>query len=58
MKTNPLGVEAAGEGSNVGALTVIMNAVVDALSPLGVTHIDMPATPEKVWPAIRATQRR
>ena len=31
-----------------------MNAVVDALSPLGITHIDMPATPEKVWRAIRA----
>ena len=35
-----------------------MNAVVDALSPLGVTHIDMPATPEKVWRTIRAAHRR
>jgi carbon-monoxide dehydrogenase large subunit len=34
-----------------------MNAVVDALSPLGIAHIDMPATPEKVWGAIRAAQR-
>ena len=57
-KTNPLGVKGAGEAGNVGALAAIMNAVVDALSPLGVTHIDMPATPEKVWRAIRAGQRR
>jgi carbon-monoxide dehydrogenase large subunit len=54
-KTNPLGVKGAGEAGNVGALAAIMNAVVDALSALGVTHIDMPATPEKVWRAIRAT---
>jgi carbon-monoxide dehydrogenase large subunit len=52
-KTNPLGVKGAGEAGNVGALAAIMNAVVDALSPLGITHIDMPATPEKVWRAIR-----
>jgi carbon-monoxide dehydrogenase large subunit len=56
-KTNPLGVKGAGEAGNVGALAAIMNAVVDALSPLGITHIDMPATPEKVWRAIRAAQR-
>jgi aerobic carbon-monoxide dehydrogenase large subunit len=53
-RTNPLGVKGAGEAGNVGALAAIMNAVVDALSPLGVTHIDMPATPENVWRAIRA----
>jgi aerobic carbon-monoxide dehydrogenase large subunit len=53
-KTNPLGVKGAGEAGNVGALSAIMNAVVDALSPLGITHLDMPATPEKVWRAIRA----
>ena len=51
--TNPLGVKGAGEAGNVGALAAIMNAVVDALAPLGVSHIDMPATPEKVWRAIR-----
>ncbi len=48
-RTNPLGVKGAGEVGNVGALAAIMNAVVDALSPLGIAHIDMPATPEKVW---------
>ena len=55
-KTNPLGVKGAGEAGNVGALAAIMNAVIDALAPLGVTHIDMPPTPEKVWQAIRAAR--
>lgn len=50
---NPLGVKGAGEAGNVGGLAAIMNAVVDALAPLGITHIDMPATPEKVWQAIQ-----
>ncbi len=57
-KTNPLGVKGAGEAGNVGALAAIMNAVVDALSPLGIAHLDMPATPEKVWRAIRAAQSK
>jgi carbon-monoxide dehydrogenase large subunit len=57
-KTNPLGVKGAGEAGNVGALAAIMNAVVDALAPLGIAHIDMPATPEKVWRAIRAKRGR
>jgi carbon-monoxide dehydrogenase large subunit len=56
-RTNPLGVKGAGEAGNVGALAAIMNAVVDALSPIGIAHLDMPATPEKVWRAIRAAQR-
>src|SRR5262249_33937330 len=55
-KTNPLGVKGAGEAGNVGALASIMNAVVDALAPLGIAHIDMPATPEKVWRAIRSNR--
>jgi carbon-monoxide dehydrogenase large subunit len=55
-KKNPLGVKGAGEAGNVGALACIMNAVVDALAPLGITHIDMPATPEKVWRAIRTAR--
>jgi aerobic carbon-monoxide dehydrogenase large subunit len=52
--TNPLGVRAGGEGGTTPALAVVVNAIVDALSDLGVTHIDMPATPERVWRAIRA----
>jgi carbon-monoxide dehydrogenase large subunit len=57
-KTNPLGVKGAGEASNVGAIAAIMNAVVDALAPLSIAHLDMPATPGKVWRAIRAAKRR
>ena len=51
--TNPLGVKGAGEGGTVGALPAVVNAVVDALSPFGVRHIDPPLTPETVWRAIR-----
>jgi carbon-monoxide dehydrogenase large subunit len=52
-KTNPLGVKGCGEAGCAGALPSIMNAVVDALSDYGIRHIDMPATPLKVWEAIR-----
>jgi aerobic carbon-monoxide dehydrogenase large subunit len=55
-KTNPLGVKGAGEAGNVGALPAVANALVDALSPLGIRHIEMPATPERIWRAIRAAQ--
>ena len=51
-ETNPLGVKGAGEAGNVGALPAVSNAVVDALSEFGVTHIEMPATSERVWQAI------
>jgi aerobic carbon-monoxide dehydrogenase large subunit len=53
-KTNPLGVKGCGEAGCAGALTSVMNAVVDALSDYGITHIDMPATPFRVWQAIQA----
>ncbi len=52
-KANPLGAKGAGEAGTVGALAVVINAIVDALRPLGIRHIDMPATPERVWRAIR-----
>ena len=51
--TNPMGVKGAGEAGSIGAPPAVMNALVDALAPLGVRHIDMPATPERVWQAIR-----
>lgn len=54
---NPLGVKGVGEAGVVGALPATINAVVDALAPLGVLHIDMPATPERVWRAIRDAPR-
>jgi aerobic carbon-monoxide dehydrogenase large subunit len=52
-KTNPLGVKGAGEAGCVGALPAVANAVVDALSVLGISHIEMPATSERVWRAMR-----
>ena len=51
--TNPLGVKGAGEGGTVGAPGAVIHAILDALAPVGVAHIDMPATPERVWRAIR-----
>jgi carbon-monoxide dehydrogenase large subunit len=51
--TNPLGVKGCGEAGCAGALTSVMNAVADALSVYGIRHIDMPATPAKVWQAIQ-----
>ena len=47
------GEHRAGEAGTVGGLAAVMNAVVDALRPLGVTHLDMPASPERIWAAIR-----
>ena len=51
---NPLGMKGVGESGTVGATAAVQNAVVDALSPFGVRHLDMPLTPERVWRAIRA----
>jgi aerobic carbon-monoxide dehydrogenase large subunit len=56
--TNPLGVRAGGEGGTTPALAVVINAVVDALAEYGVTHIEMPATPERVLRAIHGAQRK
>ncbi len=56
--TNPLGVKGCGEAGCAGSLTSIMNAVVDALSEYGIRHIDMPATPHRVWQAIRAANAK
>ena len=54
-KGNPLGVKGGGEGGTTPALAALTNAVVDALRPLGVTDIQMPATPLRVWQAIQRT---
>jgi aerobic carbon-monoxide dehydrogenase large subunit len=53
-RTNPLGIKGAGEAGAIGAPPAVVNAVVDALAPLGIEHIDMPLTPERLWQAIRA----
>ena len=53
--TNPLGAKGCGEAGCAGALPSVMNALVDALAVLGIRHVDMPATPERVWRAIRSS---
>jgi carbon-monoxide dehydrogenase large subunit len=55
-RVNPLGAKGVGEAGTVGALPALMNAVNDALAPLGVPHLDMPVTPERVWRAIRGAR--
>jgi len=54
---NPLGIKGVGEVGAIGVPPAVINAVLDALAPLGVSHIDMPATPEKVWRAIQEAGR-
>jgi len=51
-KTNPLGIKGAGEAGTVGAPPAVLNAILDALGPKAVHHLDMPATPERVWRAM------
>jgi aerobic carbon-monoxide dehydrogenase large subunit len=55
---NELGVKGAGEAGTVAAPCAAMSAVLDALAPLGVAHLDMPATPERVWQAIREARAK
>jgi carbon-monoxide dehydrogenase large subunit len=56
--TNPLGIRAGGEGGTTPALAVLVNAIADALSDVGVTHVEMPATSQAVWQAIRDAKER
>ena len=51
-KTNPLGIKGAGEAGATGAPPAVIGAILDALRPLGITDIDVPATPNKIWQAI------
>lgn len=55
---NALGIKGAGEAGTIGATPAVVNAVLDALAPLGITHLDMPLTPLKVWQAIQAAKVR
>jgi aerobic carbon-monoxide dehydrogenase large subunit len=55
-KTNPLGIKGAGEAGATGAPPAVVSAILDALKPLGIDHIDMPATPNRVWQAIHAAR--
>jgi carbon-monoxide dehydrogenase large subunit len=54
---NPLGAKGCGEAGAIGSPPAVINAVIDALAPLGVTHIDMPASPERVWRAIQSATK-
>jgi carbon-monoxide dehydrogenase large subunit len=56
--SNVLGVKGCGEAGCAGSLPSVMNALVDALSAYGIRHIDMPATPERVWKAIQEAKSR
>jgi carbon-monoxide dehydrogenase large subunit len=56
-KYNPLGAKGAGEAGTVGAMPVVMNAIMDALAPLGVADVAMPATAENVWRAIQQAKK-
>lgn len=55
---NPLGAKGIGESGSVGAPAAVVNAILDALAPYGVEHLDMPISPEKIWQAIHAADRR
>ena len=57
-KSNPLRIKGGGESGITPALAAVMNAVVDALSVHGIAHIDMPATPSRVWAALQAAARK
>ncbi len=57
-KANPLGVKGAGQAGSIAAPQTVMNAILDALSPLGIAHLDMPATPLHVWEAIQRARKR
>jgi carbon-monoxide dehydrogenase large subunit len=52
-----MGVKGVGETGTIASTPAVINAVIDALAPLGVTHIDMPATPERVWRAIEEARQ-
>ena len=54
---NPLGVKGAGETGTIAATPTVANAVMDALAPFGVTHIDLPLTTERIWKAVKAAKQ-
>jgi len=51
---NPLGAKGIGEAGTIGATPAVQNAIVDAVAHLGIRHIDMPATPQRVWQALQS----
>ncbi|MGH7045781.1 MAG: xanthine dehydrogenase family protein molybdopterin-binding subunit [Stellaceae bacterium] len=57
-RTNPLGIKGAGEAGAIGSPPALVNAICDALASLGIEHIDMPVTPERLWRTIRSAEQR
>jgi carbon-monoxide dehydrogenase large subunit len=55
---NPMGVKGAGETGTIASTAAVANAVLDALAPLGITHIDLPLTPARIWAAVQGTRKR
>jgi len=55
--SNPMGVKGIGEAGTIASTPAVMNAIVDALQPFGVTDIDMPTSPERVWRAMQEAKR-
>jgi carbon-monoxide dehydrogenase large subunit len=55
---NPLGAKGIGESGTIGSTPAVQSAVVDALSHLGIRHVDMPATPQRVWAAIQGASSK
>jgi carbon-monoxide dehydrogenase large subunit len=53
---NPMGVKGIGEAATIGATPATANAVIDALEPFGITHLDVPLTPQKIWQAIQGAK--
>ena len=56
LQVDPLGAKGIGESGTIGSTPAVQNAVVDALAPLGIRHLDMPFTPERVWRAVQASR--
>jgi carbon-monoxide dehydrogenase large subunit len=55
--TNPMGVKGIGEAGTIASSGAVINAICDALAPLGITHVDMPASPDRLWKTIQEAKR-
>jgi len=55
---NPMGVKGAGETGTIASTAAVANAVIDALSPFGISHIDLPLTPARIWAAVQAAKKK
>jgi carbon-monoxide dehydrogenase large subunit len=55
---NPMGIKGAGETGTIASTAAVANAVIDALAPLGITHIDLPLTPARIWAAVQSARKR